>query len=113
MPEADDVDGRDAGAVHLLATVDGRAAGTARILIADGTGKIGRVCVLAPARGAGLGVLLVRAAVAVLRATPGIGQARLGAQVHALGFYAALGFAAEGPVYDDAGIAHRDMVLWL
>jgi ElaA protein len=36
---------------------------------------------------------------------------KLGAQTHALGFYAALGFVAIGEVYDDAGIAHRDMVL--
>ena len=26
-------------------------------------------------------------------------------------FYERLGFVAEGPVYDDAGIPHRDMVL--
>jgi predicted GNAT family N-acyltransferase len=37
----------------------------------------------------------------------------LGAQVHALGFYERLGFAAVGPVYRDAGIEHRDMVLEL
>ncbi len=40
----------------------------------------------------------------------GISQVKLGAQVHALGFYEALGFEAFGPVYDDAGIPHRDMV---
>ena len=35
----------------------------------------------------------------------------LGAQVHALGFYAALGFVPVGEDYVDAGILHRDMVL--
>ncbi|MEO0503034.1 MAG: GNAT family N-acetyltransferase, partial [Pseudomonadota bacterium] len=34
---------------------------------------------------------------------------RLGAQTHALSFYEKLGFEAFGPVYDDAGIPHRDM----
>ena len=49
------------------------------------------------------------AALDVLRVQPGITRAKLGAQTHALGFYEKLGFTAYGPVYDDAGIPHRDM----
>ncbi|MFN6977590.1 MAG: GNAT family N-acetyltransferase, partial [Gemmobacter sp.] len=60
---ADEIDGRDGEAVHLLARRDGVPVGTARILIAEGTGKIGRVCVLAGERGKGIGAALVRAAV--------------------------------------------------
>jgi predicted GNAT family N-acyltransferase len=41
----------------------------------------------------------------------GVSQVKLGAQTHALGFYESLGFTAVGPIYDDAGIDHRDMVL--
>ena len=48
-----------------------------------------------------------------LRRQPGITRAKLGSQTHALGFYERLGFIAEGPVYDDAGIPHRDMVMVL
>lgn len=107
---ADEVDGRDAEALHLLATVDGVAVGTARILLGSGYGKIGRVCVLSSRRGLGLGAGLVRAAMARLRTEPGITEARLGAQTWALGFYEALGFTAYGPEYLDAGIPHRDMV---
>jgi len=33
--------------------------------------------------------------------------------LHALGFYEKLGFVAQGPVFDDAGIDHREMVLSL
>ena len=87
--------------------------GTARLLLQGDTGKIGRVCVLAEARGADIGAALIRAAVADLAAMPGISRAKLGAQVHALGFYERLGFAAVGPVYMDAGIEHRNMVLEL
>ena len=54
----------------------------------------------------------MRAAVAECRAR-GFAQVRLGAQVQALGFYERLGFVAEGPVFDDAGIPHREMVLAL
>jgi ElaA protein len=113
VPEADELDDRDEQAIHLLATLDGAAVGTARLLVAGDSGKIGRVCVLAGARGRGIGAALIRAAVAEFRAMPGIARVRLGAQTHATGFYAALGFVAEGQDYLDAGIPHRDMVLAL
>ena len=111
VSEADEIDELDGEAVHLLAVVAGRPVGTARLLTAEDTGKIGRVCVLPAARGAGLGAALIRAAVAEFAAMPGLTRAKLGAQVHALGFYERLGFTAVGPVYMDAGIEHRDMVL--
>lgn len=107
----EEVDGLDPVATHLLATVDGRPMGTARLLEQDGVGKIGRVCVLPAARGTGLGAALIRAAVQEFRSRPGIARVKLGAQTHALGFYEKLGFTAFGPEYLDAGILHRDMVL--
>ncbi|MCP4819838.1 MAG: GNAT family N-acetyltransferase, partial [Shimia sp.] len=83
--------------------------GTARLLAKGDTGKIGRVCVLKEARGSGLGAALIKASVAHFETQPDIKRALLGAQCHAIGFYEALGFTAFGPVYDDAGIDHRDM----
>ena len=109
VPEADEWDDLDGEAIHLLAWQDGRAVGTARLLLKAGTGKIGRVCVLANARGAGLGAALIRASMDVLRTKPGVTRVMLGAQTHAIGFYEKLGFAVCGPIYDDAGIPHRDM----
>lgn len=106
-----EIDGLDDEARHLLVTHNGVPVGTARLLSDGDTGKIGRVCVLMGARGLGLGAALIRAAVAVFRSVPGVRCVKLGAQVHALGFYEALGFVAEGAIYDDAGIPHRDMVL--
>jgi ElaA protein len=108
VSEADEIDGLDRECLHLLASVSGVPAGTARIHLAGSRATIGRVCVLAEYRGAGLGATLIRKAleVAAGRAT----QAKLGAQTYALGFYERLGFVATGPVYDDAGIPHRDMV---
>jgi ElaA protein len=108
VAEADEVDGQDGAAVHLLASLDGVPVGTARLLLKGRAGKIGRVCVLAPLRGTGLGRALVEAAVEELRAR-GCAEAVLGAQVHAIGFYEGLGFVARGPVFDDAGIPHREM----
>lgn len=106
---AEEVDGRDGNALHLLALVDGIPMGCARILVGDGVAKIGRVCVLKQARGSGLGAALIRACLDTVRALDGVTTAKLGAQIHALAFYEKLGFTAFGPVYDDAGIAHRDM----
>lgn len=109
VPEALEVDGLDPEALHLLASLDGQPVGTARMFLKGETGKIGRVCVLREMRGRGIGAALIRAAVEELHAR-GLKKAKLGSQVHAIPFYEGLGFVAEGPVYDDAGIPHRDMV---
>ncbi len=113
VSEADEVDDKDGEAIHLLATMNGKPVGSARLLVLGEVGKVGRVCVLAEARGTGLGAALMRAAVERLRQEPGVTKVKLGAQTHALGFYERLGFEAHGPEFDDAGIAHREMVLVL
>lgn len=110
ISEADEMDDLDAGAIHMLATVNAAPAGTARLLIDGDIGKIGRICVLAKHRGTGLGAKIVIAALDHLRTLPGVTKAKLGAQDHAIGFYEKLGFKGYGPFYDDAGIPHRDMI---
>ncbi len=112
VTEAEELDGLDGNAMHLLAWIDDKPIGTARMFHEDGIGKIGRVCVLAEARGTGAGAALMRAAVQALRDV-GARQAKLSSQTHALPFYEKLGFVAYGPEYPDAGIPHRDMVLEL
>jgi predicted GNAT family N-acyltransferase len=111
VPEADEIDDLDDIAIHLLATDQGTPIGSARLLVDGDTGKIGRVCVLASHRGRGIGADLIRAAVARFAQMPEITDVKLGAQTHALDFYTRLGFVAFGPLYMDAGIEHRDMVL--
>lgn len=113
VSEADELDDQDEAAIHLLASEAGEALGSARLLVVGQTGKIGRVCVLASARGRGTGAALIRAAVAIFRGMAGITKVKLGAQTHAIGFYTTLGFRPEGQVYDDAGIPHQDMVMEL
>jgi ElaA protein len=114
VSEADEVDDLDDVAIHLLAVADGAPVGTARLLVMGRVGKIGRVCVLPEARGTGLGAALIRAALEELRRQPGVGEAYLGAQVHAVGFYEKLGFAVEGDEFIDAEVPHRHMrrALW-
>jgi len=109
VSEADEMDGLDAEAIHLIATCDGKPAGTARLLIRGETGKIGRVAVLREHRGTGLGAAIMRQAEEALRSRPGVTRLYLSAQTQALPFYEKLGYTAYGPEYDDAGIPHRDM----
>lgn len=109
VSEADELDDLDDVAVHLVATDNGQAIGSARLLVQGEWGKIGRVCVLPVARGRGVGAALILYAIETFRTQAGITRVKLGAQTHALGFYAALGFQPAGDVYDDAGIPHQDM----
>lgn len=110
VSEAEEVDGQDADALHLLARLDDQPVGTARLLTYDDTVKIGRVCVLKDQRGTGLGAeLILRASVRIASDLPNVRRVKLGAQLQAKAFYEKLGFTAFGPVYDDAGIDHRDM----
>ena len=109
VSEADEVDGLDGRAIHLLAWDEACPVGTARLLVKGATGKIGRVCVLPEARGLGLGAALIEAALDVLRGQAGVAVACLGSQSHATGFYEKLGFVVEGDEFLDAGIPHRHM----
>jgi len=112
VSEADELDNLDAASIHLIARNDDMPVGTARLTIAEGLAKIGRVCVLKAHRGQGLGAAMILNALEIAR-EQGAAKATLSAQTHALTFYEALGFRAVGPIYDDAGIPHRDMVCTL
>lgn len=109
VPQEEEWDGLDPECQHFLAMLDGQPVGTARLLP---DAHIGRVAVLASARGTGIGVLLMQAAIEAARHA-GHTQVALSAQVHALAFYEQLGFVAHGEEFLDAGIPHREMTLSL
>lgn len=113
VSEAEEMDDLDDGGIHILATENAIPIGTARVHIKGEVAKIGRVCVLKAHRGTGLGAALINAAIDEARQHAAVKTVKLGAQLHALGFYEKLGFVAQGPVFDDAGIDHREMVLSL
>ena len=73
-------------------------------------GHIGRMAVMASARGSGVGGMVLQALIEEGRRR-GHKALVLSAQTHAIGFYAKYGFVAEGDIYLDAGIDHRDMRL--
>ena len=73
-----------------------------------GVAKIGRMAVSRPLRGSQLGrdILLLLVDIAALR---GDREVCLHAQCSAEGFYARLGFARRGEVFDELGVAHVEM----
>ena len=70
--------------------------------------KAERVAVHATARNRGVGRLLM-AALADRAREVGCDEVVLHAQLAALPFYEAVGYEAEGPVFEEAGIDHRKM----
>jgi ElaA protein len=112
VSRAQEIDGRDDAARHLLALQDGEPVGTLRLRWVDAgrVAKIERVAVLPRARGAKIGRALVEAALAAARAA-GAEAAMLHAQTGAQRFYARLGFVASGPEFVEDGILHVAMRL--
>ncbi len=109
--EIDEHDCDDATAVHALALIDGQPVGTGRYFVRrDGGVQIGRMAVSADRRGQGIGRALLDALVAEAQKRS-MTHVVLHAQTHAIGFYERAGFLAHGPEFDDAGIAHVEMVL--
>lgn len=100
-------DEHDTLAVHLLAEHrQGHALGTARILA---SGQIGRMAVLRPWRGQGVGGRLLREALAIAQ-DQHLPRPWLNAQLSARDFYLKHGFAPQGEGFLEAGIPHVRMV---
>ncbi|WP_371155766.1 GNAT family N-acetyltransferase [Jannaschia sp. 2305UL9-9] len=108
VPPGEEVDGDDPICQHWLMTDAIGPVATLRVRPKGALAKIQRVAVMRRARGTGLGAALMRHVMDDLRAQ-GVEGVILGAQTQVIGFYEKLGFEAFGPVYDDAGIPHRDM----
>ena len=101
-------DDLDETARHLLALSEaGEAIGCARL---TGAGSIGRMAVLKPWRGMGVGRALLVKAVSLYR-QQGQQNITLSAQVHAIPFYEQSGFKVCSKQYLDANILHVDMQL--
>jgi YbgC/YbaW family acyl-CoA thioester hydrolase len=102
-----ELDGRDEGCLHaVVENRYGLALATGRLLP---DGHIGRVAVLKAMRGTRAGVQIMRSLEAAAR-EKGFQTTALSAQTYAQGFYAKLGYVAEGAVYPDEGVPHVHMV---
>ncbi len=104
-------DAADANAVHAVAfNRFGLAVATGRwVDVDDTTAKIGRMAVVQPLRGSGVGGAVLRALMQSARAQ-GKQQVLLHAQTSAVPFYLRAGFSSAGAPFEEAGIAHQAMV---
>jgi predicted GNAT family N-acyltransferase len=113
VPAELELDEFDPLAVHALAYLDGQCIGTGRLVdLGNGQAQIGRMAVLAQFRGTGTGKQLLEQLIGIAK-SQGTHTIILHSQVVAIPFYEKLGFRAEGPTYDEAGIPHRNMILLL
>lgn len=101
----------DLTALHAVATNGlGQVVGTARLVRqAAGVARIGRMAVTRELRGAGLGQQLLRALEGATVAR-GDTEVMLHAQQSAQSFYERMGYGVRGPVFEEVGIAHIEMV---
>jgi predicted GNAT family N-acyltransferase len=110
VPRDIELDDEDQHAIHFLATSSGRAVGTARLVMRGKKAKIGRMAVLKKYRRKGIGAALLTRVIAAAKHR-GARIIFLHAQMTVIEFYEKMGFRCVGPVFDEAGIAHRQMVL--
>jgi len=110
VPEEIELDRDDKRAFHFLAFESGKAVGTARVVMHRGSAKIGRMAVLKSYRGRGIGTKLLKRAI-VMAKKQRAGKIYLHAQVPVIGFYEAVAFQCVGPIFKEAGIPHRKMIL--
>jgi predicted GNAT family N-acyltransferase len=115
VPVELELDGLDADCWHLVAWNEQKMPiGTARLHPQANPGvsegKIGRMAVLKPWRGMGVGRALLRHLLGLAQAR-GMTKLSLAAQIAAVGFYEKEGFRMTGLPFDDAGIPHRLMIL--
>ena len=113
VPAALELDEFDLSAAHALAYESAECVGTGR-LINSGANmfQIGRMAVLPKFRGLGIGRQILEKLIALAK-SQGAKTIYLHSQVSAVPFYEKLAFQAEGPIFNEAGIAHRNMILLL
>jgi ElaA protein len=108
-----DMDDKDQKCYHVMLYQEDQLVGYSRLVPAGlsySEMAIGRVITAPSVRGKGLGREVMEISIEACQKLFGLGPIRLGAQTYALGFYASLGFVAEGETYDEDGIEHIEMV---
>jgi YbgC/YbaW family acyl-CoA thioester hydrolase len=111
VPLEMEADAADASAVHAVARNRfGLTLATGRMLqAAPGVARLGRMAVTKTLRGGGVGGLVLEALLQAARAR-GDRHAVLHAQLTAVPFYLRAGFVFNGPEFEEAGIAHVEMI---
>lgn len=112
---AEEYDEFEKSSTHVLASLDGEAAGTARWRYTDKGIKLERFAVLKEKRGKGVGQALVRAILDDIAIQPDVLGKKLymHAQLDAMPLYAKFGFKVVGEQFEECNILHYKMELYL
>ncbi|MBV9800202.1 MAG: GNAT family N-acetyltransferase [Solirubrobacterales bacterium] len=108
VPEYEELDGRDADGIHLVAVADGELLGTCRVLMVGSTAQLSRLAVRASARRCGIATALLELADVEARRA-GARRVVLHAQTYARELYENAGYRPRGRVFREAGIEHIAM----
>ena len=115
VPEDLEWDEYDETAWHAVAKSNHQVIGTGRLIINQSnqsTAKIGRMAIDSEYRGKGIGIEMLKALINKGK-EKGAQEFILHAQTHAIAFYAREGFEPYGPIFDEAGIPHVEMRLYV
>lgn len=105
--EQDEWDDQDLISQHFVVYDHDQPIATARLLQNN---SVGRVAVLKPYRGQGIGHLIMLEIINYARQQCRL-VLQLSSQVHAISFYEKLGFKVQGNQYDECGIPHIEMII--
>jgi len=102
----------DKTAIHVLAIDEksGECIGCGRLVIKDGTAKIGRIAIKKSYRKKGYGKKICLKLIDIAQEI-NVKDIRLDAQLQVVGFYKKLGFKEYGNIFIDANIKHIAMKL--
>lgn len=112
VPEELEWDEYDETAWHAVAKSNHEVIGTGRLIINQSIAKIGRMAIDPEFRGKGIGMEVLKALINKGKEN-GVQEFILHAQTHAIAFYAREGFEPYGPIFDEAGIPHVEMRLYV
>ena len=109
VPETEERDSADIGAIHALAEIGDRVVGTGRLALnGDQAGRIGRSSVLPAFRRRGIATRII-AALEQQAVAHGFSEITLHAQTYVQGLYEKCGYVVSGPQFIEAGINHLPM----
>jgi len=108
VPPHEERDGRDRGALHLIAVEDGQVIATCRLVFVGNTVQFSRLAVRRSARRRGIASALLRRTDAESRAR-GAGRIVLHAQTYARALYEQAGYGPRGREFVEAAIEHIAM----
>jgi predicted GNAT family N-acyltransferase len=108
VPRSEERDGRDHGALHLIAVQDGVLLATCRLVFVGSTVQFSRLAVKHNARRQGIATALLQATDAESRGR-GANRIVLHAQTYARPLYDQAGYVPRGREFVEAGIEHIAM----